>query len=69
VDPTKEEKLTYVRVAGSDDNIFLKPPGRISLEAALEHTEDELIEAKPVSIGLQKILVKESSCRRNRRHA
>ncbi len=35
VNPTKEKKLTNMRASGSDENILLKPPRKMSLEAAL----------------------------------
>ena len=70
VNPTKEKKLTNVRAAGSDENILLKPPRRMSLEAALEYIEDdELVEITPAQIRLRKILLKESDRRREARRA
>ena len=55
VNPTKEKKLTNIRAAGSDANILLKPPRRLSLEAALEYIEeDELVEVTPNAIRLRK---------------
>jgi GTP-binding protein len=68
VNPTKEKKLTNVRAAGSDENIILKPPRRLSLEAALEYIEDdELVEVTPNNIRLRKILLKETDRRRKAR--
>jgi GTP-binding protein len=68
VNPSREKKLTNVRAAGSDDNILLKPPRRMSLEAALEYIEDdELVEVTPSSIRLRKILLKEADRRRQAR--
>jgi GTP-binding protein len=68
VNPTKEKKLTNVRAAGSDENIILKPPRRLSLEAALEYIEeDELVEVTPNHIRLRKILLKEADRRRKAR--
>lgn len=68
VNPTKEKKLTNIRAAGSDENIILKPPRRLSLEAALEYIEDdELVEVTPNHIRLRKILLKESDRRRKAR--
>ena len=61
VNPAREKKLTNIRAAGSDDNIILKPPRVLSLEAALEYIEDdELVEVTPQNIRLRKILLKES---------
>lgn len=68
VNPSKEKKLTNIRAAGSDDNILLKPPRDMSLEAALEYIEeDELVEITPSRIRLRKILLKEADRRRQSR--
>jgi GTP-binding protein len=68
VNPTKEKKLTNVRAAGSDENFLLKPPRRMSLEAALEYIEDdELVEVTPNQIRLRKMLLKEADRRRENR--
>jgi GTP-binding protein len=55
VNVTKNKKLTNVRAAGSDDNLLLTPPRRLSLEEALEYiADDELLEVTPRSIRLRK---------------
>jgi GTP-binding protein len=65
VNPTKEKKLTNIRAAGSDRNILLKPPRKISLEVALEYiADDELVEVTPTKIRLRKLLLKETDRRR-----
>ena len=70
VNPCREKKLTNIRAAGSDENVILKPPRELSLEAALEYIEeDELVEVTPDSIRLRKILLKESDRRRKNRSA
>ena len=70
VNPCREKKLTNIRAAGSDENVILKPPRELSLEAALEYIEeDELVEVTPESIRLRKILLKESDRRRQNRSA
>ena len=70
VNPSKEKKLTNIRAAGSDENILLKPPRDMSLEAALEYIEDdELVEVTPTQIRLRKILLKEPDRRREGRKA
>jgi GTP-binding protein len=70
VNPCREKKLTNIRAAGSDENVILKPPRDLSLEAALEYIEeDELVEVTPESIRLRKILLKESDRRRQSRSA
>ena len=68
VNPTKEKKLTNIRAAGSDENIYLKPPRQFSLEAALEYIEDdELVEITPTAIRLRKMLLREAERRREGR--
>lgn len=70
VNPCREKKLTNIRAAGSDDNVILKPPRDLSLEAALEYIEeDELVEVTPENIRLRKITLKESDRRRLNRNA
>jgi len=66
VNPTKEKKLTNIRAAGNDENIILKPPRQLFLEAALEYVEDdELVEVTPNVIRLRKVYLRESDRRRN----
>jgi GTP-binding protein len=68
VNPTKEKKLTNIRAAGSDENVYLKPPRQFSLEAALEYIEDdELVEVTPKNIRLRKIRLRETDRRKDRR--
>jgi GTP-binding protein len=68
VNPSKEKKLTNIRAAGSDENIYLKPPRQFSLEAALEYIEDdELVEVTPKNIRLRKIQLRETDRRKERR--
>ena len=68
VNPSKEKKLTNIRAAGSDENILLKPPRQLSLEAALEYIEDdELVEITPKTIRLRKKLLREAERRREAR--
>ncbi len=70
VNPCREKKLTNIRAAGSDENVILKPPRTLSLEAALEYIEeDELVEVTPESIRLRKILLSEADRRRHNRSA
>jgi GTP-binding protein len=55
VNVTKEKQLTNVRASGTDENIVLTPPIRLSLEQALEFIDnDELVEVTPESIRLRK---------------
>lgn len=68
VNPCREKKLTNMRASGSDDNVILKPPRALSLEAALEYIEDdELVEITPTKIRLRKIRLKENERRRSGR--
>lgn len=70
VNPCREKKLTNIRAAGSDENIILKPPRALFLEAALEYIEDdELVEITPKSIRLRKMQLRESERRRGGRAA
>jgi GTP-binding protein len=65
VNPTKAKQLTNIRAAGSDENILLTPPIRMSLEQALDFIdEDELVEVTPQNIRLRKKLLKEVDRRR-----
>jgi len=60
VNPMKAKQLTNVRAAGSDENIILTPPVRMSLEQALEFiNDDELVEVTPTAIRLRKKLLRE----------
>nr|VFJ93807.1 MAG: GTP-binding protein [Candidatus Kentron sp. LFY] len=60
VNPLKAKQLTNIRAAGSDENIILTPPIRLSLEQALEFIEDdELVELTPKHIRVRKKLRKE----------
>jgi GTP-binding protein len=68
VNPTKAKQLTNVRAAGSDENIQLTPPLRLTLEVALEFIDDdELVEVTPSSIRLRKKLLSEGERRRDAR--
>ena len=65
VNPTKAKQLTNIRAAGTDENIVLTPPIRMSLEQALDFIEDdELVEVTPSSIRLRKKLLTESERKR-----
>ena len=55
VNACKEKKLTNIRAAGSDKNVILSPPRKMSIEEALEYIEDdELVEITPTSYRLRK---------------
>ncbi len=65
VNPTKAKQLTNIRAAGSDENILLTPPIRLSLEQALEFIDDdELVEVTPKSIRIRKKLLLEHERKR-----
>lgn len=60
VNVTKEKQLTNIRAAGTDENILLTPPVKLSLEQALEFIDDdELVEVTPKNIRLRKKALKE----------
>jgi GTP-binding protein len=60
VNPLKAKQLTNIRAAGSDENILLTPPVRMSLEQALEFIDDdELVEVTPKTIRVRKKLLLE----------
>ena len=68
VNPCKEKKLTNMRASGSDENIILRPPRKLSLESALEYIEDdELVEITPTQLRMRKMLLKESDRRKSGR--
>ncbi len=65
VNPTKAKQLTNIRAAGSDENLILTPPVKLSLEQALEFIDDdELVEVTPGSIRICKKILKESDRKR-----
>ncbi len=65
VNPLKAKQLTNVRAAGTDENILLTPPIRMSLEQALEFIDDdELVEVTPQNIRLRKKLLLEHERKR-----
>ena len=59
VNPGKAKKLTNMRAAGSDENIILTPPVKMSLEDCISFiNDDELMEVTPKSIRLRKKVLK-----------
>lgn len=55
INPTKGKKLTNIRAAGSDYNVILTPPLKLSLELGLGMIkEDEYLEVTPKNIRLRK---------------
>jgi len=66
----KAKMLTNMRAAGSDRNLKIAPPVRLSLEESLEYiTDDELVEVTPKSIRLRKRLLTDLERRRERTRA
>ena len=62
------KKLTNIRAAGSDRNMQIAPPRRMSLEECLEYIEeDELVEVTPQNIRMRKRLLSELDRKRVRR--
>jgi GTP-binding protein len=54
VNPAKGKKLTNMRAAGSDENVILTPPQRLSLEDCIAFiNDDELVEVTPAAIRLR----------------
>jgi GTP-binding protein len=53
--PLKSKQLTNMRAAGTDENILLTPPVRMTLERAIAYIDDdELVEVTPKSLRLRK---------------
>jgi len=70
VNPLKAKQLTNIRAAGTDENIVLTPPVRVTLEYALEFIDDdELVEVTPQSIRIRKKFLKEHERKRASRAA
>ncbi len=68
--PTKGKKLTNMRASGTDENIVLTPPVKLTLEYALEFIDDdELVEVTPQSIRIRKIFLKEHERKKASRSA
>lgn len=66
VNVTKGKQLTNMRASGTDENIILTPPLKITLETALEMiNDDELVEITPQSIRLRKRHLKEVDRKRS----
>ncbi|MFV0321713.1 MAG: translational GTPase TypA [Alphaproteobacteria bacterium] len=58
VNPTKGKQLTNIRASGTDENIRLTPPRRMTLEQAISYiNDDECVEVTPQNIRLRKIIL------------
>ena len=70
VNPLKGKQLTNVRASGTDENIVLTPPIRLTLEHAMEFIDDdELIEITPTQIRIRKRFLKEHERKRAAKEA
>ena len=55
VNPLKAKQLNNIRAAGTDENLILVRPVKMTLEQALEFIDDdELVEITPASIRIRK---------------
>ena len=67
VNVCREKKLTNIRASGSDKNVILSPPRRLSIEEALEYIEeDELLEVTPATYRLRKRVLDPKARRKER---
>lgn len=65
VNPLKAKQLTNIRAAGTDENLILTKPVRLTLEQALEFIDDdELVEVTPKNIRIRKKLLLEHERKR-----
>ena len=70
VNVQKGKQLTNMRASGSDRNMKIAPPVRLSLEETLEYiAEDELVEVTPKAIRMRKKLLAEHERKAQRRKA
>ncbi|MGV6809942.1 MAG: translational GTPase TypA, partial [bacterium] len=68
VNPLKAKQLTNIRAAGTDENLILTPPIRMTLEQALEFIDDdELVEVTPENIRIRKRFLLEHERKRESR--
>ncbi|ORE89602.1 GTP-binding protein TypA [Oceanococcus atlanticus] len=66
VNALRAKKLTNMRASGSDENVILTPPVRLTLEQSLEFiNDDELVEVTPESIRVRKRFLKEHERKRS----
>ncbi len=69
VNPLKAKQLTNIRAAGTDENILLTPPIKMTLEQAIEFIDDdELVEVTPKTIRLRKQFLKEFERKKQRKN-
>ena len=66
VNALRAKKLTNMRASGTDENVILTPPVRLTLEQSLEFiNDDELVEVTPESIRVRKRFLKEHERKRS----
>jgi len=67
VNPLKAKQLTNIRAAGTDENLILTKPIKMTLEQALEFIDDdELVEVTPNATRIRKRLLSETDRKRAR---
>lgn len=70
VNPTKAKQLNNIRASGTDENLVLVKPIRMTLEQSLEFIDDdELVEVTPESLRMRKKDLTESDRKRASRSA
>jgi GTP-binding protein len=70
VNPLKAKQLTNIRAAGTDENLVLVKPIKLTLEQAIEFIDDdELVEVTPKSVRVRKKYLTESDRKRASRSA
>jgi GTP-binding protein len=69
VNPTKEKKLTNMRMAHAEELERLTPPRLLALEQALEFiAENECVEVTPDAVRLRKVELDPNARRRLDKH-
>lgn len=70
VNPGKGKKLTNMRASGSDENVLLTPPMKMSLEQCIAYiNDDELVDITPESIRLRKVILDEHARKKSEKSA
>jgi GTP-binding protein len=70
VNVCKGKKLTNMRASGSDDNIKLAPPRKLSLEQSLEYlADDELAEITPDLVRIRKRFLNEEERKKSKKQS
>jgi GTP-binding protein len=65
VNMTETKKLTNMRASGTDDNVRIAPPVKLSLEESMEYIQkDEYVEITPNALRLRKIYLDENERKR-----